>query len=129
MAPTYSWPAPAGTGFSGGAASTGSPTSIGGTLTNTTNATVTAIYTVTPTSGICTGSTFTVTVTLNPKPAISTMTATVCNTTAFTVTPVNVTNGIVPSGTTYSWPAPSVNGEDDRRSSRQRRIKYPRNTY
>ena len=107
---TYSWAAPTGTGFTGGAASSGTPTSISGTLTNTTNTVQTAIYTVTPTSGSCTGSTFTVTVTINPKPAISDMTATVCSAVGFTVTPVNGTNGIVPAGTTYSWAAPAGTG-------------------
>ncbi|MDL2145539.1 hypothetical protein QQY79_23720, partial [Flavobacterium tructae] len=43
---------------------------ISGTLTNTTNAPINVVYTVTPTSGTCTGSTFTVTVTVNPKPAL-----------------------------------------------------------
>ena len=105
---TYSWPAPTGTGFTGGAAGSGS--GITGTLTNTMNTVQTATYTVTPTAGTCTGNTFTVTVTLNPTPAINNITATVCSGTAFTVTPVNGTNGIVPSGTTYSWPAPSGTG-------------------
>ena len=69
---TYSWPAPVVTGgLTGGAASSGSPTSITGTLTNPTNTAQTATYTVTPTSGSCTGSTFTVTVTVNPTPAIT----------------------------------------------------------
>jgi hypothetical protein len=102
---TYSWPAPTGTGFTGGAAGSGS--SITGTLTNITSAVQTVTYTVTPTAGICAGNTFTITVTLNPRPAINNMTATVCSGTTFTVTPVDVTNGIVPSGTTYSWPAPT----------------------
>ena len=106
---TYSWPAPSGSGFTGGASGSNA-SSITGTLTNTTNTTQTATYTVTPTAGSCTGSTFTVTVTLNPTPVISVMTTTVCSGTGFTVTPVNGTNGIVPSGTTYSWPAPSGSG-------------------
>ena len=38
------------------------------------------------------------------------MTATVCGGTGFTVTPVDVTNGIVPTGTTYSWSAPAGAG-------------------
>ncbi|MCX6233721.1 MAG: HYR domain-containing protein, partial [Bacteroidetes bacterium] len=79
-------------------------------LTNPTNTAQTATYTVTPTSGTCVGATFTVTVTVNPTPFITDMTAAVCNGATFTVTPVNVTNGIVPAGTTYSWPAPAVTG-------------------
>ena len=106
---TYSWDAPSGTGFTGGASGSGS--NITGTLTNTTNTAQTATYTVTPTAGDnCTGTSFTVTVTLNPIPAISAMNTTVCGGTEFTVTPADGTNGIVPSGTTYSWNVPSGTG-------------------
>ncbi|MCB2220634.1 MAG: T9SS type A sorting domain-containing protein [Bacteroidetes bacterium] len=64
---TYSWPAPIVTGgMTGGAASSGSPTSISGTLTNLTSTPQTATYTVTPTSGSCTGNTFTLIITVNP---------------------------------------------------------------
>ncbi|MCX6233108.1 MAG: hypothetical protein NT175_00065, partial [Bacteroidetes bacterium] len=51
-----------------------------------------------------------ISVTINPTPSITDMTAAVCSGATFTVTPVNVTNGIVPAGTTYSWPAPTVTG-------------------
>jgi hypothetical protein len=107
---TYSWAAPAVTGgMTGGAAGAGAA-NISGTLINPTNVNQTATYTVTPTSGTCAGSTFTVTVTVNPVPAISAMNASACSATAFTVTPANGTNGIVPAGTTYSWAAPAVTG-------------------
>ena len=109
---TYSWGAPTGAGFTGGLA--GSGVTIGGTLTNTTSAAVTATYTVTPTSsvalGSCVGSTFTVTVTVNPRPAITAMTGLTCSGTGFTVTPIDATNGLVPVGTTYSWGLPVVTG-------------------
>ncbi len=106
----YSWPTPTGTGFTGGASGTNA-SNISGTLTNTTNAAVTATYTVTPTSGTCTGSPFTITMTVNPKPAVTNMAPTpVCSGVGFAVTPVNGTNGIVPAGTTYSWPAPTGTG-------------------
>ncbi|MCD0472493.1 PKD-like domain-containing protein, partial [Flavobacterium sp. JAS] len=107
---TYSWAAPSVIGISGTAAGSNAA-NISGTLTNTTNAPINVVYTVTPTSGICTGSTFTVTVTVNPKPALTNITAsTICSGGTFTVTPVNGTNGTVPSGTTYSWAAPIVIG-------------------
>lgn len=106
---TYSWPAPSlPAGLTGGAAGNNAP-NFSGTLVNTTNNALTATYTVTPRSGICTGSTFTVTVTVNPAPAISNKTVTVCSGTAFTVTPVNGPD-VVPAGTTYSWPAPGAQG-------------------
>ncbi|MBN3584106.1 hypothetical protein JYB64_17040 [Algoriphagus aestuarii] len=107
---TYSWSAPAVTGgITGGAAGTGA-TAITGTLTNPTNTAQTATYTVTPTSGSCPGTPFTVTVTVSPKPAISNMTVNLCTGGSFDITPTNGTNGIIPAGTTYTWTAPSVNG-------------------
>ena len=38
------------------------------------------------------------------------MTGAACTGTAFTVSPVDGTNGIIPAGTTYSWSAPVVTG-------------------
>ena len=100
---TYSWSAPAAiTGISGLAAGTAQAT-IGGTLTNSTAAPINVTYVVTPSSGSCAGVSFTVVVTVNPRPAITNMTATICSATAFTAAPVNVTNGVVPTGTTYTW--------------------------
>lgn len=106
---TYSWPAPVTSGITGAAPGSNAAT-IGGTLTNTTNAPVNVVYTVTPQTGTCTGSTFTVTVTVNPAPAITNMTASICSGATFNETPVNGTNGIVPAGTSYTWPAPVVAG-------------------
>ena len=107
---TYSWPAPVVTGgITGGTIGSGA-TSISGTLTNPTSTAQTATYTVTPSSGSCAGTPFTVTVTVNPKPSVNPMTATICSGGTFTVTPVDGTNGTIPAGTTYSWPAPSVSG-------------------
>ena len=108
---TSHWVPPTGTQFTGGAAGSGTE-GITGTLVNLTNSSRTATYTVTPTSSLgCTGSTFTVVVTINPTPAITNtnLNPTVCSGTPFTVTtPLNIINGIVPSGTTYSWPAPTL---------------------
>ena len=64
---TYTWTAPAGTGFSGGAAETTPQDSISQSLINTTNEPVTAIYTVTPVAGNCSGEPFNVIVTVNPE--------------------------------------------------------------
>jgi len=110
---TYTWPTPAGTGFTGGAASSGSQTTINGTLTNTTNTVQYATYTVTPKSGGCTGATFTVTITINPVPAIPSLTDSVCSGNGFTISPANgspTSSTIVPVGTTYSWPVSVVTG-------------------
>ena len=49
-------------------------------------------------------------ITVNPTPFINNMTGVGCNEAAFSITPVNGVNGIVPVGTNYSWTAPSVTG-------------------
>lgn len=107
---TYSWPAPVVTGgMTGGVLGSGA-VNISGNLTNPTNSTQTATYTVTPTFGTCAGATFTVTVTVDPNSAITNMTNEVCTGSTFTSTPTDGVNGIVPTGTTYSWNAPTVTG-------------------
>jgi hypothetical protein len=45
---------------------------------------------------------------VNPTPVISAMTTSLCSGSSFSVTPANETNGTVPSGTTYTWAAPST---------------------
>ncbi|WP_455423631.1 PKD-like domain-containing protein [Algoriphagus halophytocola] len=106
---TYTWGAPAMSGgLTGGAA--GSGTSISGTLTNTTNTVQTATYTVTPSVNGCIGPDFTVTVTVDPVATITDFSETICTTDSFTIDPANGTDGIIPSGTTYSWNAPIMTG-------------------
>jgi hypothetical protein len=81
-------------------------TEIGGTLNNTTNTAQTATYTVTPkwVSGTetCTGSAFTVTVTVNPKPALNDLSQSACSGVAFSISPLNGTDGVIPVGTLYT---------------------------
>lgn len=43
-------------------------------------------------------------------PAINPISTTVCSGAPFSVTPVNVTNGVVPAGTTYNWSNPAGAG-------------------
>jgi hypothetical protein len=60
-------------------------------------------------SSACQGSSFTVSVTVNPTPVVSDQTATSCSGTSFTVAPVDGNNSdVVPSNTTYSWSAPAA---------------------
>jgi len=106
---TYSWPDPGVIGITG-TASGSNAVNISGTLTNTTNTPINVVYTVTPEVGSCTGNAFLVTVTVNPVPAITNMAAAICSGGTFTSNPANGTNGIVPTGTTYSWSAPVVAG-------------------
>lgn len=108
---TYTWGIPTvPSGIAGEAAGT-DLASIGGTLTNSTNAPLAVTYTIVPKSPIaaCTGATFTLTVTVNPVPAISPIAIpAVCSNTGFTVLPTDGTNGTVPAGTTYTWGAPAI---------------------
>lgn len=111
---TYTWSIPQmNGGITGGIAGVSSQT-ITGTLINPTSSAETAIYTVTPTSGVagsCIGSNFTVTITVNPTPVIPNTSASICSENAFLISPVNVLpSSIVPPGTTYSWLAPSITG-------------------
>lgn len=108
---TYSWSAPSVAGITGTASGSGA-TSVTGTLTNTTNSAINVVYTITPTVNGCVSPIFTVTVTVNPTPSVTTspMTVTACSGSAFSVAPVNGTNGVIPSGTTYSWSNPTITG-------------------
>jgi hypothetical protein len=107
----YSWSEPAVSNASlTGGASASDQLSVNGTLTNNSNVTRTAVYIVTPTTtlGNCVGATFTVLVTVNPKAVITAMSATICSGTTFNVTPTDITNGIVPANTKYTWDLPAV---------------------
>ena len=107
---TYSWPIPVVTGgITGGSAAVGQA-NINGTLNNPGSTTQTATYTITPTSGSCTGSDFSATYNIQPTPSVNNLTATTCSAATFTVAPVNGVDGIVPLGTKYIWAAPVVTG-------------------
>ncbi len=101
---TYSWSLPTVTGgMTGGTVGT-TETSINQTLTNTTNTDQTASYTVTATSGTCPASTFSVNVTIHPKPTVagSILTQAICSGSAIAPILLSNPNGI--SGTIdYSW--------------------------
>ena len=110
---TYTWTVAANANVSGQSNQTSPQTSISQTLTNLTNVTQTVVYTVTPTSGAqgsCVGSTFTITVTVSPKPSINAQTTSSCSGVAFTFAPANGGVNIVPSNTNYSWTTPTVTG-------------------
>jgi len=76
------------------------------TLKNTSNTQQSIVYTLTPSSGTCTGTPFDLTVLVNPSPEIANKTAAICSAETFTISPANTGNGvldIVPTGTTYTW--------------------------
>ncbi|MFN9998277.1 MAG: PKD-like domain-containing protein, partial [bacterium] len=108
----YAWNAPTGSNIGGGAAAS-NQTTINGTLTNGVNVQRSATYEVIPTFGQCTGvnagAMFTVTVFVNPTPSItSPINRVICSGSTFEVSPTNVTSGIVPANTTYSWSVPTA---------------------
>ncbi|MBY0479729.1 MAG: gliding motility-associated C-terminal domain-containing protein [Chitinophagaceae bacterium] len=95
-APTYS---PAGS-LSGGTAQGSAQNSISGTLVNNTIAPGTATYNVTPVSGACFGTVFTVSVTVN-NPAVLSSSLTppdICSNSLFSYTPTSVT-----ATTSFTW--------------------------
>jgi PKD repeat protein len=115
---TYAWSIPSVTGGVTGGVAASNRISLGGNLTNPTNAQQKATYTLTPTSpgGPCIGSDFTIVVNVNARPVIANKTQPICSGTAFSITPVNTLPDIVPANTTYSWTVidnPFVTGDTD----------------
>ncbi|NHM06533.1 hypothetical protein G4D82_04810 [Flavobacterium sp. CYK-4] len=106
---TYSWSAPIVTGgMTGGSAATGQA-SISQTLSNPTNVDQTASYTVTATSGSCSASTFSVTVTIHPKPTVtgSVLSQNICSPSAITPIVMSNPNGIL-GAIDYNWTRDNV---------------------
>ena len=97
---TYAWGVPVVTGgITGGSAQTGQA-SISQTLTNPAVTAQTATYTVTPSTLSCTGSAFTVVVTVQPRAIVNA----VANTTFCSgVTAAAINFGSTVAGVTYNW--------------------------
>lgn len=104
---TYTWATPVITPFGaivGGTAQPVGVSAVSQVLVNATTSPALAVYSVTPTSGSCSGNNFTVTVVVgNALAPFADRTATICSATAFDVTPANV-----PPNTTYTWNVPTV---------------------
>ncbi|MFN9999470.1 MAG: PKD-like domain-containing protein, partial [bacterium] len=103
---TYTWstPTPIGGSVTGGQSrTTASPNIFGGPLINNTNTSLNLTYTVTPIQGSCPGTPFNVVITVDPKPDVNAMSTTICSGVQFNVSPQNGANGLVPTGSTYSW--------------------------
>ncbi len=103
----YTWGAPTvtpvGSTLGANLQSTGI-TSISQFLNNQTVSATTVVYTVLPTATGCNGNTFTVTVTVNPTPVVGAQTMTaVCS-----GTPFNFVATGIPTGTSYTWSAPTA---------------------
>ncbi len=101
---TYSWISPTVTdGLTGGVSGL-NQTSISGTLINPTNTVQSATYSVIPSFNGCSGTAFSIVISVNPKPVIPNVVPNaICSVTPFIVTPTNAGNTIVPNGTTYTW--------------------------
>ncbi|GLB52333.1 hypothetical protein NBRC110019_13730 [Neptunitalea chrysea] len=106
----YTWTTPSGTGFTGGSQQNTPVDVISQQLVNTTDAPVVSTYTVTPVNNGCTGATFTVSITVNPKPQLNNIQITECSEIAFDYNPVSGGGNSIPTGTTYTWDAPTVTG-------------------
>ncbi len=107
----YTWSAPVSIPsgiITGGMAQTVPIGTISQVLTNQSNQPANLIYTVSPTAGSCGSSSFTVTVTVNPRPVIPNQSVTICTGDSFYVSPVNSPNTIIPAGTTYTWNVPTM---------------------
>lgn len=106
---SFSWNVPLlSTSLTGG--TTGANLSaITGQFFNSSNVTRTATYSITPlsTNGNCPGDPFTLTVSVNPTPAITPMTITACRRVTFTAVAFDGTNGLVPTNTRYTWSIPT----------------------
>jgi gliding motility-associated-like protein len=103
---TFSWSRPVVAGISNAAATAQTTNPITETLTNTSNAPVDAIYTITPTANGCAGTPFTLTVTVNPRPVVtSAATGNICGSNALSY---NITSNV--TGATFSWDRAAVAG-------------------
>ncbi len=80
-------------------------TAVSQTLTNNNTSNSIIRYTITPVNAGCTGSVFSGTITVFPKPVLSTTTpSTICNNVPFSYTAASAT-----AGTTFSWTRAAVN--------------------
>ena len=104
---TFSWPMPTLSGTITGAATGANQNFVFGTLTNPTNTEQTAVYTITPLSGNCTGNVFTISVEVKPKPHLSSATTapTICTNSLF-----NYAAQSTVTNTSFSWTRSAIIG-------------------
>jgi hypothetical protein len=108
---TYSWSLPSFTGSVTGVQSGSRQPAIFGTIYNLTNQAQTVTYIITPIYSNIQGNPFTLSVTLLPVPSIQNITITTKSGAPFSFTPITAVNGIVPTGTLYSWNYAAVSGD------------------
>lgn len=103
---TYTWRNPLISPFNsltGGSAQSVGQTTISQILSSTNNVVNTASYTVTPSFNGCIGNDFTLTIPVNPTPAINNIIDTICTGSSVSITPTNT-----PANTRYTWTNPVV---------------------
>ncbi|MDR7373035.1 PKD-like domain-containing protein [Flavobacterium aquidurense] len=106
---TYSWSLPTTSGGITGATALSGQAFFSQTLTNTTNIQQTASYNITATTGGCAASTFSIVVTVNPKPnaVVSVASQTICGNDP--ITPITISFPTTVPGTTYTWTRDNAN--------------------
>jgi PKD-like domain/Bacterial Ig-like domain (group 2) len=112
---TYSWSAPTvSSGLTGGVGGIDAGI-ISGTLANSNNTQGMATYNVIASANTCVAAnSFAVNVNVDPKPSITVPAQSICSGTGLTITTINGVgasfNGIVTSGTVYTWGLPTAPG-------------------
>ncbi len=107
---SYTWLATSNGNVGGESLSSQNTSIINNTLSHLSNSNQVVDYIVTPTANGCQGSIQTVSITVKPKPSItSNLQQTICSEQQFTFTPENNTNGIVPANTTLTWTVSNSN--------------------
>ena len=101
----YTWVPVTNSTITGALSQTVGQTNITQALTNLTSGNQTQTYTITPVlQNGCSAATFTVSITVKPKPNIANITTTVCSVSPFLVNPIDGAGGnLVPSNTLYTW--------------------------
>ena len=101
---TYSWGIPVVTGGMTGGNAQVNQSSISQTLINPTNQVQTATYTITAKTGNCVGSTFSMVITVNPKPTVgaSILSQTICSGDSISAITLSNPNN-VPGTSYYNW--------------------------
>ena len=105
---TFTWSRPAIIGISNGAVTNQPGNTISETLINTSSAPIGVIYTIVPSIGGCTGTSFTYTVTVNPTAKVispSTSSGPICNNTSPNYT---ILSNV--SGATFTWSRAAITG-------------------
>jgi hypothetical protein len=112
---TFVWSRPAVPGISNPAVSGQTSSTISETLINTTNSAINVDYTITPAANGCTGTAFTYTAIVSPRPAVTSVASgSVCGSNPFTYP---ITSNV--TGATFSWSRAAVTGISNAATSAQ----------